>query len=131
MMKMKQIPIPEILGGGLPKGSLILVRWHDASDKRAPLTEHESNPEISCKDWGLYLGCSGRKKRMILIGKDVVELHHEWGATRIPIEMVAEVYLILPRSQMMNIIDEVNVLGRRVNLRRYTYKEERHSVQIH
>lgn len=127
---MKKIPISEILEGKLPKGSLILVRWIDASNKRALLTEHESNPEINCKDWGLYLGCSGRKKKMILIGKDVVETHNEWGATRIPIEMVEEVHLILPHTEMMSIIDEVKVLGRRVSLRRYELKEERHSVQL-
>ena len=127
---MKKIPLTEILEGRLSKGSLILVRWLDASDKRALLTEHETNPEISCKDWGLYLGCSGRKKKMLLIGKDVVELHNEWGATRIPIEMVEEIYLILPRNEMMKIIAEVSILGRRVNLRRSEFKEERHSVQI-
>ncbi len=130
MRKMKKITISEILEGKLPKGSLILVRWIDASDKKALLIEHESNPEMICKDWGLYLGCSGRKKKLILIGKDVVVTHNEWGATRIPIEMVEEVQLILPHTEMMNLIDEVKVLGRRVSLRRYELKEERHSVQI-
>jgi len=109
----------------LPKGSFIMVRWLDASDTRAKLSEHVADPEVTCKDWGVYLGCSGRKKHMIILGKDVVEVHNEWGATRIPLELIEEIYLILPRDEMMKAIREVQVLGRKVNLRKYQRKEER------
>ena len=123
---MRQICLDEVQR--IPKGSLILVRWLDANEDRCKLDEHVSNPEVSCKDWGLYLGVSGRKHRMLLLGKDVVEVHNEWGAGRIPLELVEEVLVILPRDDMVDVIKEVGTLGRRIRLRRYKRKEERHSV---
>jgi len=106
-----------------------MVRWLDASDIKAQLSEHEASPEAYCKDWGVYLGCSGRKKRLLIIGKDVVEVHNKWGATRIPLNLVEEVILILTRDEMMKAVREVQILGRRVSLRRYKRKEERSSDQ--
>jgi len=103
----------------LRKGDLILVRWIDASDVRAPLSEHEDRPEIHVKDWGVYLGVVGRKHKFILLGKDVVELHNEWGATRIPVELIVEVVLILPKEEVSKSIREILALTRRVRLRRY------------
>ena len=127
---LKRISVEEIENGELPRGSFIMVRWLDASDIKAQLSEHEANPEAYCKDWGIYLGCSGRKKRMLILGKDVVEVHNEWGATRIPLELVEEVVLILPRDEMMKAIREVQILGRRVSLRKYKRKEERVRVIV-
>ncbi len=125
---MKKILVEEI--EELKKGCFIMVRWLDASDIRAQLSEHEASPEAYCKDWGIYLGCSGRRKKMLILGKDVVEVHNEWGATRIPVELVEEVVLILPRDEMMKAIREVQILGRRVSLRRYSEKEERVRVVL-
>jgi hypothetical protein len=127
---LKRISVEEIENGELPRGSFIMVRWLDASDIKAQLSEHEANPEAYCKDWGIYLGCSGRKKKMLILGKDVVEVHNEWGATRIPLELVEEVVLILPRDEMMKAIREVQILGRRVSLRKYKRKEERVRVVL-
>jgi len=124
----KKILVEEI--EELKKGCFIMVRWLDASDIRAQLSEHEASPEAYCKDWGIYLGCSGRRKKMLILGKDVVEVHNEWGATRIPVELVEEVVLILPRDEMMKAIREVQILGRRVSLRRYSEKEERVRVVL-
>jgi len=129
-MDLRRVGIDEIEKGELPRGSFIMVRWLDASDIRAQLCEHEAIPEAYCKDWGVYLGCSGRKKRMLILGKDVVEVHNEWGATRIPLELVEEVVLILPRDEMMKAIREVQILGRRVSLRKYSEKEERIRVVV-
>jgi len=106
----------------LRKGDLILVRWIDASDVRAPLSEHEERPEVHVKDWGVYLGVSGRKHRFLLLGKDVVEVHNEWGATRIPLELVVEVILILPREEVSKAIREILALTRRVRLRRWALR---------
>jgi hypothetical protein len=103
----------------LRKGDLILVRWVDASDVRAPLREHEARPEIHVKDWGVYLGVVGRKHRFLLLGKDVDEVHNEWGATRIPLELVVDIVLILPREKVSEAIKEILTLTRRVRLRRY------------
>lgn len=100
------------------KGDLVVVRWIDASDHRATLEEHIGSPETSCKDWGLYLGVTGAKRRFLLLGKDVVEVQNEWGATRIPLELVEEVTVLLPKTKVMGLIREVQVLGRRVRLRR-------------
>ena len=127
---MRRVSLEEIEGGELPRGSFIMVRWLDASDIRAQLSEHEASPEAFCKDWGIYLGCSGRKKRMLILGKDVVEVHNEWGATRIPLELIEEVVLILPRDEMMKAVREVQILGRRVSLRKYKRKEERVRVVV-
>ena len=67
---------------------------------------------------------------MIILGKDVVEVHNEWGATRIPVELIEEITVILPRDEMMKAIREVQVLGRRVSLRKYSRKEERVRVVV-
>jgi len=125
---MIKLNVQDLVDGKVPKGSFILVRWTDASDIRALLSEHEADPEVLCKDWGLYLGISGRTKRMLILGKDVVEFHNEWGATRIPLELVDEVVLILPRDDMLKAIREIQVLSRRVNLRKYVRKVENYRV---
>ena len=129
-MDLRRVGIDEIEKGELPRGCFIMVRWLDASDIRAQLCEHEASPEAFCKDWGVYLGCSGRKKKLLIIGKDVMEVHNEWGATRIPLELVEEVILILPRDEMMKVVREVQILGRRVSLRKYKRKEERVRVVV-
>ncbi len=122
-MEMRKVKVEEI--GSIEKGSLILVRWLDASDLRCNLDEHENNPEIHCKDWGVYLGCSGRKKKILIIGKDVVEVHNDWGATRIPVELVEEIIEVIPRSGVVQFIREVSVLKGRVSIRKYYVKEEK------
>jgi hypothetical protein len=114
---------------GLQKGDLILVRWLDASELRCSVDEHEGSPEVYCKDWGVFLGVSGRKRRMLVVGKDVVEVHNEWGAVRIPMELVDEVVLVMPRGEVLRAIREVQTLGRRVRLRKFRRDEiERLSV---
>ena len=103
----------------LRKGDLILVRWMDASEIRCSMDEHEGSPEIYCKDWGVYLGVSGRKRRLLLVGKDVVEVHNDWGAARIPLELVDEILLVMPRREVLKAIREILALGRRVRLRKW------------
>ena len=117
-MKVKRVEI-----GDLEKGDLIMVRWLDASELRCSVDEHEGSPEVYCKDWGVYLGVSGRKRRLLLVGKDVVEVHNDWGAVRIPVELVDEVLLVMPRAEVLRAIREVGVLGRRVRLRRFRRDE--------
>ena len=104
----------------LEKGDLIIVRWLDASDVSATLKEHERTPETLCKDWGIYLGVSGRERQFIIIGKDVVVTQSEWGASRIPLELVEEIVRLMSREQVMEAIGEVSKLGRRVRVRRYS-----------
>ena len=104
----------------LEKGDLIIVRWLDASDVSATLKEHEKTPETLCKDWGIYLGVSGRERQFIIIGKDVVVTQSEWGASRIPLELVEEIIRLMSREQVMEAIGEVSKLGRRVRVRRYS-----------
>ena len=104
----------------LNKGDLIVVFWTDASDDRGSLREHEGYPDVRVKDWGLFLGVSGRKRRFIIIGKDVTEVYQDWGATRIPVDLVDDIQLILPQNEVVRYIAEVQTLtGRRVRLRKY------------
>ena len=103
----------------LKKGDLIMVRWLDASEIRCSMNEHEGSPEVYCKDWGVFLGVSGRKRQLLLVGKDVVEVHNDWGAVRIPLELVDEVVLVMPRGEVLRTIREIGALGRRVRLRKY------------
>ena len=107
----------------LKKGDLIMVRWLDASEIRCSMNEHEGSPEVYCKDWGVYLGVSGRKRQLLLVGKDVVEVHNDWGAVRIPLELVDEVVLVMPRGEVLRAIREIGALGRRVRLRKYRRDE--------
>ena len=100
-----------------------MVRWLDASEIRCSVNEHEGNPEIYCKDWGVFLGISGGKHRLLLVGKDVTEVHNDWGAARIPVELVDEVLLVMPRGEVLKAIREVQVLGRRVRLRKFRRDE--------
>jgi hypothetical protein len=109
----------------LQKGDLIVVTWDDASDVKGTIGEHEANPCLTCKDWGVYLGVSGDKRKFIIVGKDVVQVQNEWGATRIPLELVQSITLVLSREYMIGFISEIQVLGRRIKLRKYT-REVRH-----
>ena len=103
----------------LDKGDLILVFWTDASDTRGSISEHEGHPEVHVKDWGIFLGVSGRKRRFLIIGKDVTEVLQDWGATRIPVNLIDEVKVIMPRDEVVQHIAEVQALtGRRVRLRK-------------
>lgn len=109
----------------LQKGDLVVVRWTDASDTTATLEEHQGTPETTCKDWGIFLGISGTKHRFIIVGKDVAEANREWGATRIPVELVEEILLILPASEVRRAIAEIDTLSRRIRLRKHRRGEAR------
>ena len=112
----------------LSKGDLVMVRWLDASDLRCSISEHVGSPEVYCKDWGIFLGVSGRKRRLMILGKDVVEVHNEWGATRIPVDLVDEVLVVLSREDAVKAIREIQTLGRRVRIRKYVGEVERLNV---
>ena len=103
----------------LRKGDLILVRWFDANEVRGSLQPNHEAPEIFVKDLGIFLGVSGTKRKHILIGKDVVENVTDWGATRIPVELVDSVTLIMTREQIAPSMPEIRALTRRVQIRRY------------
>ena len=62
---------------------------------------------------------SGRKRRLLIVGKDVVEMHNDWGAARIPLELVDEILLVMPRKEALKAIREIQALGRRVRLRKW------------
>jgi len=102
----------------LKKGDLILVRWNDASEMRASLEQHKQ-PSVHVKDWGVFLGVEGGKRKHVILGKDVVEVFNEWGAARIPVELINEITLIMKREQLITAIAEIQALTRRVRLRKY------------
>jgi len=107
----------------LKKGDLILVKWIDASDIKGSIGMHEARPEVHVKDWGVYLGIGGRAKQFLIVGKDVTEVHQDWGASRIPLDLIEEIVLVMPREEVARLIAEVQVLGpRRIRLR--TYRRE-------
>lgn len=110
---MRQVKIEE-----LEKGDLILCRWNDASELRAGLEQHKQ-PAVHVKDWGVFLGIAGAKRKHIVVGKDVVEIYNEWGAARIPVELVNKITLIMKREELIEAITEIQALTRRVRLRKY------------
>jgi len=81
----------------LRKGDLILVRWFDASELRAKLNQHDK-PEVAVWEWGIFLGLRGRKRRHLLLGKDLVEGWNEWGAARIPLPLIDKIVLLSAQS---------------------------------
>lgn len=81
----------------LQKGDLILVKWFDASELRAKLNQHEC-PEVAVWEWGIFLGVRGRKRKHLLLGKDLVEKWNEWGAARIPLPLIDKVVLLTSQS---------------------------------
>jgi len=81
----------------LRKGDLILVKWFDASELRAKLNQHEK-PEVAVHEWGIYLGTSGQKRKHLLLGKEYVSGWDEWGAARIPVQLIEEIQLIMSGS---------------------------------
>ena len=104
----------------LRQGDLIIVRWLDASELRAKLSEHEQSPEVHVKDIGVFLGVSGSKKKYLILGKDVVERFNDWGAARIPTELIVEIALLLPKESLVPSLEEIEILRRRVTQRKYT-----------
>jgi len=108
----------------LEKGDFVLVRWMDASEMRAKVEQH-GQPEVYVKDWGVFLGVTGIKRRHIIIGKDVVSGWNEWGAARIPIDLVDSIILIMRRDELVQAITEIQALVRRVKLRRYKDRGDR------
>ena len=111
---MKPVKIEE-----LQKGDLILVRWMDASEMRAQINQH-ATPEVYVKDWGVFLGVSGQKRKHVIIGKDVVETWNEWGAARIPLELIDSIIVIIRRDQLIKALNEIQALVRKVRLRKYS-----------
>jgi hypothetical protein len=123
--------VEDLLAGKIQNGSLILVRWRDASDLKASLNEHVDGREVICKDLGVFLGITVREKQQLILGKDVVEYNNRWGATRIPLELIDEVVFVQPRDWVMKLYREVEALGRKVSLRKVNREEEKVSVVIY
>ena len=103
----------------LQKGDLIICKWSDASELRLPLDEHKQQPDVYVKDWGVYAGVSGHKRKHILLAKDVVEKHGEWGVTRIPVQLIDEITIIVKAEDLVKIVPELALLARRVRIRKY------------
>ena len=113
----------------LRRGDLIIVRWRDASDTRG-FIEDFGSPQW-CKDWGFYLGVVGRKHLEICISKDVAEGHPAWGVSRIPVELIDEIWLWIPCEETKKLVPELNFSGRRFRTRRYSresYLEDVHGA---
>jgi len=89
---MKEVKIEE-----LRKGDLVLIKWFDASELRAKLNQHEK-PEVAVYEWGIYLGMKGRKRKHLLLGKEHIKGWDEWGVARIPVTLIEEIILLMPRS---------------------------------
>jgi hypothetical protein len=98
----------------LQKGDLIVVRWFDASELRGRLNQHEK-PEVAVYEWGIYLGTRGQKQKHLLLGKDHIKNWDEWGVTRIPVSLIDEVKLLMPRSYQRLF---PNVILKKIKIRR-------------
>lgn len=79
----------------LHKGDLIQIEWSDASEVRARLSEHYENPEATVYEWGVFLGVSKRRKRQyLLLGKELALPWKDWGAVRVPVNILDKIYII-------------------------------------
>ena len=76
------------------------------------------------KDWGFYLGIVGRHP-MLVISKDVAEGHTAWGVSRIPVELIDEIWLRIPCEETKQVVPELRFKGRRIRTRRYDREEFR------
>jgi len=82
----------------LQKGDLIQIEWSDASEVRARLSEHRKNPEATVYEWGVFLGLSKmRRRQYLLLGKEVALPWKEWGAVRVPIDILDKIHIIKPQ----------------------------------
>ena len=107
----------------LRRGDFVIVRWRDASDIRGFMEEFGET--CWTKDWGFYLGVVGRHPVLVL-SKDIVEGKKAWGVSRIPVELIVEIWLIIPCEESKKMVPELDFQGRRFKLRRYDrdeYKE--------
>ena len=100
----------------LQRGDFVIVRWRDASDIRGFMEEFGETCWM--KDWGFYLGVVGRHP-MLVLSKDIVEGKKAWGVSRIPVELIGEVWLVLPCVDTVELVPELSFQGRRIKLRRY------------
>jgi len=98
----------------LQKGDLIVVKWFDASELRGGLNQHEK-PEVAVYEWGIFLGMRGQKQRHLLLGKDNIKNWGEWGVTRIPLSLIEETWLLMPRSYQRLF---PNVVLKKIKIRR-------------
>lgn len=104
----------------LRRGDFVIVRWRDASNTRGSLEELEEPQWV--KDWGFYMGIVGRYPQLIL-SKDVSEAHPAWGVTRIPVELMDEIWLWITCDETRQVIPELRTSGRRILTRRYNRTE--------
>jgi len=104
----------------LRRGDFIIVRWRDASDTRGFMEEFGETCWM--KDWGFYLGVAG-KHPMLIISKDVAEGHKAWGVSRIPVELIEEIWLWMPCEKTKRVVPELRFKGRRIRTRRYAREE--------
>ena len=100
----------------LQRGDFVIVRWRDASDIRGFMEEFGETCWM--KDWGFYLGIVGRHP-MLVLSKDIVEGKKAWGVSRIPVELVGEIWLVIPCEEAKELVPELDFQGRRIKLRRY------------
>jgi len=103
----------------LEKGDLIVVKWEDASELKLPLEVHKKQPDVYARDWGLYVGVAGRKRKLLLLAKDVVARHGYWGVTKIPVFLIDEVAVLIKAKDLVEAIPELPLLARRIRIRKY------------
>ena len=102
----------------LQRGDFVIVRWRDASDIRGFMEEFGETCWM--KDWGFYLGIIGRHP-MLVLSKDIVENRKAWGVSRIPVELVSEIWLVIPSNEAKGMVPELGFTERRIKLRRYDH----------
>ena len=49
----------------------------------------------------------------------MVETWNEWGAARIPLELIDSIIVIIRRDQLVKALNEIQALVRKVRLRKY------------
>ena len=68
------------------------------------------------------MGIMGEHPQLILT-KDVTEGQPTWGVTRIPIDLIEEIWLWIPSNEAKQVIPELRTKKRRIMTRRFNREE--------
>ena len=77
-------------------GDLIFLSWNDASMDVGKLPDDDSVAALM-RTVGIFLGVRGRKHKHLLLGRSKVPIPQFWEADRIPVQLIDQIFLLIPK----------------------------------